>query len=84
MKNIKFYTKGGKFPLILLPLIAMLVIILASFFAVVGLVSMFVIGIIGLGISLFRSLKSKQDHKTDNYDRRTNTITLEKKDYDIE
>lgn len=84
MKNIKFHTKGGKFPLILLPLIVMFVIILMSFFAVVGVISMLVIGVIGLGISIFRSLKSKQDHNTNNYDRKTNTITLEKKDYDIE
>lgn len=84
MKLVTYYSRGGKIPLLLLPLIAILVIVLMSFFAVIGIVSMFVIGVIGLGISLFRGLKSDHKKNMKNYDNTTNTITLEKKDYDIE
>lgn len=84
MKYVTYYSRGGKLPLLFLPLIAILVIVLMSFFAVIGIVSMFVIGIIGLGISLLRGLKSDRKKNMKNYDNTTNTITLEKKDYDIE
>jgi len=84
MKKVRFYySRGGTLPLILLPIIAILVIIMLSFFAVIGLVSMVFIGGLALGVSIFRSLKSGNRKDQKNYDRSTNTITLEKKDYDI-
>ena len=84
MKNMRiYYSKGGTLPLILLPLIAVLVIIMMSFFAVIGIVSMIIIGGLALGVSIFRSLRSGKKKSSRNYDRTTNTITLDKKDYDI-
>lgn len=84
MRRIGYYSKQGKLPLILLPLILISVFIAISFFAVIGLISFFVIGVIGLAVSLFKSMKSGKSNSIDNYDSQSNTITLEKKDYEIE
>lgn len=84
MKYVKFYTGRKNLPVFLLPLVIILILILASFFAVIGLVSLFVIGIIGLGLGILNKLRSKNHEYISNYDSSTNTITLDEKDYKIE
>ena len=84
MKHMRFYSGKSRIPFILLPLVIIFVLILTSFFAVIGLVSFFVIGALALAASLFKGLKSGSKDEYKNYDKSTNTITLDKKDYDIE
>lgn len=84
MKYVKFHTGRKSLPIFLLPLVIVFILILTSFFAVIGLVSFFVIGAIGLGLGILNKLRSKSHEGNSNYDRSTNTITLDKKDYKIE